>query len=475
LPAADRPRRLLGAAGLVLLVTLAARWLQTEGGIPSWNEASRMAAVQSLVEGGTWRIDESPFLFTGDKMRFDGHYYSDKPPLLAALAAAPYGFLHHVFGLRLHADECVAGEPCGRRWMTFLVVGVPSALLTAAFVQLAGRFLPLAAALAAAGLLAFGTMVWPYSLVFMNHVPAAACLFGSFAALLTPGDPPRPLRLAAAGGLAGLAASFDLPCVFPAGALAVLAVARHRRSAVPFFLGLSLPLAASMLVDWQISGSPLPPAFRTEGWSWPGSPFPQTVSGLKPPRSVGAHALESLLGYRGLLSHCPLLILGLIGLARVAADARHPMRTAAMAVAAGTTAYVAFILTRTDSQGGQAYGQRYLLAPVPLILFFAVFVVPASATARRRVLLAAVLGAASAVSVASAWKGSQAIWTVVTPPLYVGSSPRAPYPTVCSGLEDPPWCLQWRRWWRRWRRDLRGATVIASPAVVAVPPPQPSS
>ncbi len=414
-----------------------------------------MAAIQSLVEHGTWRIDGSPFLFTGDKMRFDGHYYSDKPPLLAAIGAVPYAGLHHTTGLRLDASPCAQGRPCARRILTFVLVGVPSAALACAFFLLAARFVPLAAALAAAGLLSFGTMIWPYSLVLMNHVPAAACLFGSFAALVTSLHPARAGRLAAAGVLAGLAASIDLVCVFPASALAAMAVARHRLRAGPFFLGLALPLAATMAFDRQISGSVLPPAFRTEGWAWPGSPFPGTVSGLKPPRDVAVHARESLLGHRGLLSHCPVLVFGLVGLIRALATRDHPLRAGAAATAAGVGACAAYILTRTDSQGGQAYGQRYLLATVPLVLFFAVFAARWSLAGVRGLLVSGTWAVASALSVVSAWQGSRAVWTVVTPPVYLGPSPRAPYLTACSALREPP-CFEWPRWRRFWR-SLRGA------------------
>ena len=53
-----------------------------------WNDGSRLATVESLVERHTWAIDDSPFLAgTQDKLLIGGHYYSDKSPVPAVLMA----------------------------------------------------------------------------------------------------------------------------------------------------------------------------------------------------------------------------------------------------------------------------------------------------------------------------------------------------------------------------------------------------
>src|SRR5262245_65463957 len=56
----------------------------------SWNDGSRLAAVESLVERGTPVIDGSVFIDTGDRLLIRGHFYSDKPPVISALMAAAY-------------------------------------------------------------------------------------------------------------------------------------------------------------------------------------------------------------------------------------------------------------------------------------------------------------------------------------------------------------------------------------------------
>lgn len=46
-----------------------------------------MATVQALAEQGTFIIDHTEFNRTGDKVSVNGHFYSDKTPLLSVAAA----------------------------------------------------------------------------------------------------------------------------------------------------------------------------------------------------------------------------------------------------------------------------------------------------------------------------------------------------------------------------------------------------
>src|SRR5262245_31594835 len=67
-----------------------------------WNDGSRLATVECLVDYHTWAIDQSVFLTpkpyqpgtcpngTLDRMLIDGNYYSDKSPVPALLMAGPY-------------------------------------------------------------------------------------------------------------------------------------------------------------------------------------------------------------------------------------------------------------------------------------------------------------------------------------------------------------------------------------------------
>ena len=78
------------AGGLVLLVVVLAA-AKTDFNMTGV-ETSRMAAVQAIVDRGETMIDDSCFR-TVDKGSVNGHWYSDKPPLLTFAEAGLYALL----------------------------------------------------------------------------------------------------------------------------------------------------------------------------------------------------------------------------------------------------------------------------------------------------------------------------------------------------------------------------------------------
>ena len=70
----------------------------------SANDRSRWCTVRSLVEHGTYAIDEitaEPGWDTIDMVKHDGHLYSSKPTLLATLMAGEYWVIHRLTGATL--------------------------------------------------------------------------------------------------------------------------------------------------------------------------------------------------------------------------------------------------------------------------------------------------------------------------------------------------------------------------------------
>src|SRR5947209_4826686 len=81
-----------------------------------WNDGSRLATVEALVDHGTWSIDDSVFVRpaaeagvyppddpaldygTLDKLLIDGRYYSDKSPVPAVFMAGEYAVLKAITG-----------------------------------------------------------------------------------------------------------------------------------------------------------------------------------------------------------------------------------------------------------------------------------------------------------------------------------------------------------------------------------------
>lgn len=422
------------AAGLVF-VALAGLWLaQAETDGDSWGEFSRLAEVESLVERGTFQIDASAFAeLTLDKVFIDGHYYSDKPPLLPVLAAVPYWVLRNAFGLALSPAPCGTGFACARLWLTWLCVGVPSAAAIAGFVLWSlRRGFSLARVLTVASLVVFGSWVWPYSLVFNNHVPAAAALLGCLLLILPADGPEGRRRGIAAGVLCGVAVAFELVAVFPAAALAALTLRRPRR-AVAFALGALVPIGIALAADVQISGSPLPPYFAPHGYVFPGSPFKDAAGGLREARTLPEltkYTFDGMVGERGLLAHSPVLLLALAGLVGCLRDRKPPLFAAALAVGLGSLSFVAYIFTQTDHHGGKSVGVRWLVAILPILGFFGLY---ALRGASRLVTLFA-LALTAPLSIGSGFQNAARVWTVTPPILYMRGPVRL---KLCSSLADP--------------------------------------
>ena len=57
--------------------------------VGNWNDGSRLASVESLVDRHTWVIDDSIFVNgTKDKIFVRDHFYSDEPPVVVTLDLA---------------------------------------------------------------------------------------------------------------------------------------------------------------------------------------------------------------------------------------------------------------------------------------------------------------------------------------------------------------------------------------------------
>ncbi|HLQ45763.1 MAG TPA: hypothetical protein VK137_13585, partial [Planctomycetaceae bacterium] len=138
----------------------------------SANDRSRWATVWSLVERGTFQIDEidaRPAWSTIDKVRHAGHFYSSKPPLQSTLVAGVYWFVKKVTGWNLdnHTAEV-------SRLILLIVNWLPNVLwliVTAMLVERNARrdFGKLFVLIVAS----WGTLLGPFSSSLNNHFPAA--------------------------------------------------------------------------------------------------------------------------------------------------------------------------------------------------------------------------------------------------------------------------------------------------------------
>lgn len=284
----------------------------------SWNDASRLATVECLVDHRTLAIDQSCFLDkTKDRLFIRGHYYSDKSPVPALLMAGLYQGLQAATGLSARGDP---DSFC--YWMTLGTSGLAYAIAVWCVFELGIPLgLSLFLRLILSGSFALSTVALTYAQHVNNHelllgVAAATMLLLAKLATGSAGGGLPWRSFVALGALGGLAYSIDLGsgpvflmCLV--GALAyrfrsVRPVAVCLASAVPF-------LIAHHAVNYAVGGTFKPANAVAEYFDWPGCPFnTQNMTGKWQHSGVGhlaTYSLALLAGKRGFLGHnLPLLL-----------------------------------------------------------------------------------------------------------------------------------------------------------------------
>lgn len=326
----------LATCGVVLAAALVAAGSCRDwaGG---WNDSSRLATVECLVDEGTLAIDQSvyvtaaeanqpgpglPPIRTRDKLLIAGHYYSDKSPVPALLMAGPYQVWKWLTGQAARDDL-----GCYVWWMTFISSGLAYVVAVGCIFRLG---LVLGLGLRDSVLLAasFGlaTVAPVYARQVNNHLlllgvsaPLVLCL--AHLAQAPPTGRVAWLPLLGAGSLAGLGYAIDLGAGPPLLACTLALVTYRCRSWKPVVaVGLAaLPwLALNHAVNYATGGTFKPANAVPEYLAWPGSPFDASnMTGMMNHASVGRfllYALDLLVGQRGFLGHDPALFLAVAAL-----------------------------------------------------------------------------------------------------------------------------------------------------------------
>ncbi len=378
--------------------------LFTQDQVTSWNDASRFATIEAVVEQGTFAIERTRFAKTGDRIFHAGHFYSDKPPSLSLLGAGVYAGLR---GLGVSLDRDPARAIYG---VTLLTVGVLSLLGLGcgdrALGILGARGSARAVVLCG---LAFGTLFLPYSTVMNNHTVCGALWAIHFFCLLRMRD--SALQAALAGALLALVVVTDISVLFFAPASLIALVGHTRRVQLAYLVPFAPILAAYLLGNWALTGSPVPPVMNPQLWDYPGSQFPRAeLMGIFSHPDLAANLIygfHTLFGARGLFLYSPVLLFCIPGGWRgwFRSDAHQwALRYAALA-ALGITA---LIILRTNNYGGWNYGVRWFAS---LNFAFGALLVGALPWLARTAWARSVFVGLTAVSIGVAFLGTVAPFT----------------------------------------------------------------
>jgi hypothetical protein len=332
------------------------------------NQEVNYALTRAMVEARTFAVDDFT-VHEGDIANGrGGHIYSNKPPGLPALAAVPYAFQYALQQRRIVRFRDYWRT--NKQLVTIEICGIAGALIPPILFLYGRRVLGVSAWSAAlvALMIAFGTIVFPYSTMLFAHVPSALFLLLAFVLLRT-----RPFLAGVAAGIAGM-------CFLIAGVAALILVILSRRSATKdleiaggfafrdpspssrlrmtgLFIAGGAPFAIALAIyQWICFGSPFVTSLERSGYSQQG-----LVLGFfgKP-----THFFDLLVPeYRGLFFTSPILLFALIGFVFI----WRRFRADAIAILAITLVFLLSIASFNGWHGGAAFGPRYLVPIIPLL------------------------------------------------------------------------------------------------------------
>jgi hypothetical protein len=328
-----------------------------------WNQNAHFDLTRAIVEEHTVVLDDY-IDNTGDWSVANHHYYSNKAPGLGLLAVPVYAAVHplahggRVRGWIVHLGAYLS---------TIVCVALPAAVAVAMLFRVA--LVMGAPPAAAAGLCvawAFGTLALPYATLLYSHQLTASLLFTAFGLLVTARAAGRfgTARMLAVGLFLGLAVATEYPTALAVAVIAgyALAVVQPRQRLAWAALGAGLPLFLLAAYHTAAFGGPLTTGYGTSGdRARDGGLF---IGIALPSARVLGKVLFS--PGRGLLTHAPWLVLGVLGAIRFVQDrARRHEGLACLGVIVLGLAFNSSLTQPGDWAAGRGVGTRHLVPSLP--------------------------------------------------------------------------------------------------------------
>jgi len=374
----------------------------------SANDRSRWCTVWSLVERGTYQIDEisrKRGWDTIDKVYHEEHFYSSKPALYPTLVAGVYWVVKQITGWDL-AEQTVATV----RLILCLINLLPMVAALLVLSRLLNRYAQTdATRVFVLVVAAFGTMLTPFIVTLNNHTPAAVgVLLALYPAMRIVADGVEgPSYFALSGFLAAFACTNELPAALFGLALFGLLLLKSPTRTLTWFVPAALiPLCGFFITTYLCTGGwkPFYMYFGTEKYLY-------VVDGVRSywldPQGIDkggdsalVYLLHCTLGHHGIFSLSPVFLLTLAAWLQPRTWRDRPLGLFVWMGALLSAAILVFYLTRTANYnyGGNTSGLRWMFWLIP---FWLVAIIPIfDSLGRRRWfrLLAALLLFVSAFS-----------------------------------------------------------------------------
>ena len=357
------------------------------------NEIARLAMVKCIVEHRTVFVDQKSFhdIASGIATKrgdFPADYnYNRQPPVLAALLAGPYWAMRK-FGLSFENNLVMVSY-----LLTLLGVTLPVAAAGGMIYRMGRLFelrRPWRTLLGVACV--FGSGLVSYATVLNSNAPAAALVVASCASLFHGAITHHRARavfwLVLSGLTVSLAAMIDLGAI-PFLLLLVLVILSlpwpmstrvagigwyvlGAAPAIALHIALTVPLMGSVVPGFLHRG-PSPTPTATAAPAPQEDPDEDDVEGISPgPLDIAAiHLADGLLGPHGLISHFPILILGVGGIGTVLSRnwPRSTKTLAAVCLAAAILVVGGYVIADADwSQ--PMFAVRWFIVFMPMLIFW---------------------------------------------------------------------------------------------------------
>jgi len=360
----------------------------------SANDRSRWLTIRSLVEAGTYEVDDffrQPKWDSIDMVSHTGrdgvqHYYSSKPPLLSTLLAGKYWVIHKLTGWNLGDNPYEVGR------LMLLLTNIPAMLImflavAALAEQLGttdwGRIFVVAAATQA-------TLLTTFANTLNNHTIAAASAAVAlyFYVQIARSEKLRPWHFAACGLASAFTAANELPALALMALLGLLLLARDWKTTLIWGVPPVLLVGAAFFGTNYIAHESFRPPYSHRSETDPADnwyfysyekngrtiqSYWQDRQGIDAGESSKlTYALHVLVGHHGVYSLTPVWLLSMFGIAVWGIKGSRTTREIALASLALTVVcFVFFIALRPLSDrnyGGMTAGFRWMFWLAPLWL-----------------------------------------------------------------------------------------------------------
>jgi 4-amino-4-deoxy-L-arabinose transferase-like glycosyltransferase len=341
------------------------------GNLVGESSISRIMTIRSVVENGTWYIDEIKDLNTIDKFFYNGHFYSSKPPLPSIVGSAIYFVGYN--STKINFSEAFIEY---NHIINTLTNGLAFAVIMLFFYKSMKWFsIEEKYKLLITPIVGFGTLLFTYSVIFHNHVMSACFIFLAFYQLLKiKFDEAKNINYILCGFFLSLAiiteviqSSIFLICFF----IYLFIDKKTRKKIIYFVLG-ALPVGIFYIFyNLNTNGTMFPPYLNWEKlYEYEGSYWlnPQDSDSLGHNKLF--YLFNMLFGIQGIFLYTPVLVFGFWGMIRAIKEKKDKISSLAKLILISCITILIVLLLKTDNYGGASYGLRWFVICIPCVMFF---------------------------------------------------------------------------------------------------------